>query len=307
MSAVRSSVNLISDSIVEFTSGIPEVERLQFNKIYALLKDLSLDSDGNIKATLENLKIIGRVKTQLQSIVDSSLYQDKIIDLNNALDNVNKIQTNYFRITFKDFTEPKTIEKLQELAFDSTVDQLAGAGIQENVVNMSADIVEDHIRDGSSFANLVDELKVKMLGNKEVDSKLISYAKQTINDTLSGFSRNYHALVTEDLGLEWFEYVGALVDSSRPVCIALVAKRWIHKSELAGVAKGLIDGVQHSIAGLYPGTNGSNFLQRCGGYFCDHQAVPVPSSVIPIEVRRQFEPKKKVGKEKAVHLKEEKV
>lgn len=296
MSTRKSSVIAIADSIDEFTSGLPELEKTQFNKVYALLKDLYLDSEGNIKNTLENLKIIGRVKTQLQSLVDSPLYQDKVSALSEALDNVNTVQTSYFNKTFRDFTKPKTVDKLQELAFDSTVDQLAGAGIQENVISMSADVVEQHIRDGSSFTTLVDELKVKMIGNKDVDSKLLSYTKQTINDTLSGFSRNYHALVTDDLGLEWYTYIGALVDTSRPFCIAMVDKKYIHKSEFASVL------AENSKEGLMAGTNASNLVQHCGGWNCSHQLIPVPVSAVPTELRRKFEPEIKADSEEVANL-----
>ncbi len=280
----RASVDEISEAIDNFTYGLPSLQKENFNRVYSLLKDLSLDADGNIKATIENLKIIGRVKTQLQSLVDSPLYQDKISALNDALDNVNTVQTSYFSKTFGDFTKPKTVDKLQDLAFDSTVDQLAGTGIQENVISASADIVEQHITDGSSFTNLVDELKVKMLGTPEVDSKLISYAKQTINDTLSGFSRNYHGLVTDDLGLEWYTYIGALVDTSRPFCRAMVEKRFINKSEFAKVLR------ENSKEGLMPGTNAENLVSRCGGYNCSHQLIPLPSSAVPSSLRRKFEP-----------------
>ncbi len=163
------------------------------------------------------------------------------------------------------------------------------AGVNENVINDAADIVETHIRDGSSFTTLVDELKTRIVSNPETDSKLVSYSKQIINDTLSDFSRNYNNLVTEDLELEWFEYLGALVDTSRPFCKALVKKHFIHKSELPKISRGDIDGHQVSLEGLVKGTNGSNIISRAGGYNCSHQFIPVPSSTVPTSLRRKFE------------------
>lgn len=289
MPTKRKSIDEIQDSIDEFVTGLPEIQRQQFNKVYALLKDLSLDNEGRIKTTIRNLQIINQVKSQLSTLTDDPQYQNKIEELQGAIDKVDKFQTLYYTATFSNFTKPKTIDKLNKLTFNSTVDQLMEAGINENVVNMSVDIVEQHIRDNSSFTTLVDELKVQMLGDKEVEPKLISYAKQVINDTLSGFARNYHNIVTADLNLEWFEYLGALVETSRPFCIELVSKYYIHKSELNKIAHGNIDGKKVSLAGLFPGTNGENIINRCGGYNCNHQLIPVPSVVIPTELRRKFE------------------
>jgi len=287
----RSSVDEIQNAIDGFTKGLDTLDKKQYDKVYSLLKDLSLDSDGKIKPTLENLKVIQRVNNQLGSFVDSPMFQEKVLELSTALNTVQQLQTKYYKNVFDDFTQPKTIDKINELSFDSLVDQLTKSGIDENVVNVSSKLVEQHIRDGSSFTTLVDELKAQMIGNDKIPSRLISYSKQIINDTMSGFARNYHAIITDDLDLEWFEYVGALVASSRPMCIVLVAKQYIHKSELPSIARGFVNGFPVSREGFMPNTTGANFIFRCAGYNCEHQCVPVPSIIVPQELRDKFETK----------------
>lgn len=289
--SARSSVDEIQKAIDGFTYGIPSLDRKQYDKVYGLLKDLSLDSEGKIKPTLENLKIISKVRSQLASFINEPSYQSAILELNVALEKVKDVQTAYFKTTFKDFTSPKTVEKIREISFNTMVDDLAGAGIHAEVVNVSADIVENSIRSGASFSTMVDQLKEKMVGSATIPSKLMSYSKQIINDTMSGFARNYHAIVTNDLDLEWFMYIGSLVASSRPMCIVLVAKLWIHKSELAGISRGIVDGVKVSTEGFMPDTTGENFIYRCAGWNCEHQCVPVPSVVVPKELRDKFEVK----------------
>lgn len=290
MPTKRASIDEIQSSINEFVKGIPTMQRELFDKIQVLLNDLYLDSDGKIKSTIENLKIIGRIKNALSGVVLSPEYQDKVDSLNDAIKSISNIQTQYYENVFSDFTKPGVVKQIEKVSFDATADQLLGSGVDENVVNMAGDIVESHIRDGSSFTTLVDELKTQMLGDAEVDPKMISYSKQVINDTLSGFSRNYHAIVTQDLNLKWYTYIGALVDTSRPFCRALVSKRYIHESELAKIARGDIDGEKVSLQGLYPGTTGSNLISYCGGYNCTHQMIPVPASSVPTSIRREFEP-----------------
>lgn len=285
----RASVDEIQSAIDDFVKGLPTLQAKQFDRVYGMLKELSLDADGKIKSTVSNLKIIGKVQRELESLVDNPLYQEKVGDLYGAIDKVNEVQTKYFTKTFADFTTPPSVKELQGLAMDNTVESLTGSGVSENVIGDAMTIVEQHIRDGSSFNQMVEQLKEQMVGNPKVDGKLVSYSKQIINDTFSGFSRNYHDLVTSDLDLEWFEYIGGLVDSSRPVCIAAVEKRWFHKSELPALARGIVNGIDVGTAGMMPGTNGSNVICRCGGYNCNHQLVPVSAIMVPSAIRRPFE------------------
>jgi hypothetical protein len=280
----RASVDSIQEAIDKFVHGIPTLERKQYDRIYALLKDLSLDADGKINPTIENLKIVNRVKNQLDSVVNSDEYIGKVADLKDAISKVSDVQTAYLTTAFAAFEPSALVPHLEKMANENVVSSLTDAGVNENVVNAAADIVEQHVRDGSSFTTLVDELKDKIVTSPEIDSKLVSYSKQTINDTLSGFSRNYHKLITADLGLQWFVYVGALVDSSRPFCKAMVAKHYIHESEFGAMLR------NNSHEGLMAGTNVSNLIDRCGGWNCSHQLVPVPSSSVPSSLRRKFEP-----------------
>ncbi len=285
----RASIDEIQNAINDFVSELPKLERQKFNRIYSILKDLSLDAEGKIKPTVQNLKIINRVKSELYTITDNPEYQSKVEDLEQTIGSISKVQTAYYAKTFSDFTKPKSIEELEKITWNNTVDSLTEAGINENVINDASDIVEQHIRDGSSMTTLVDDLKARIVSSEEVDSKLVSYSKQIINDTLTGFSRNYHSIVTSDLGLEWFEYLGALMDTSRPFCEAMVEKHYVHVSELSKCAHGNIDGKKVSLQGLMPGTNGDNLQNRCGGYNCNHQLIPVPSSTVPTSLRRKFE------------------
>ncbi len=285
----RAAINEIQNAINDFVSGLPKLEKQKFDKIYSILKDLSLDTEGKIKTTIQNLKIINRVKSELYTITDNPEYQGKVEELQSTIGSISKVQTAYYAKTFKDFTKPKSVEEIEKITWNNTVDSLMESGINENVINDAADIVEQHIRDGSSLTTIVDDLKERIVTSAEVDSKLVSYSKQIINDTLTGFSRNYHSIVTSDLELVWFEYLGALMDTSRPFCEAMVDKHYVHISEFSKCAHGNIDGKKISLQGLMPGTNGDNLQNRCGGYNCNHQLIPVPTSTIPTALRRKFE------------------
>lgn len=282
-------VNEIQKFVDRFAAKIEPVQQRLYAKVMAVLKDVSVDSEGNIKRTSANMKLIKSVEKDLKSIIQNQEYQQNIADLKKYLDETIKLQQEYFKAT-DDAGKPSVMGEIQDQAFRSTVDVLTGAGIQSNLVNAATDIVSQGITEGASFADMNDQLRKFMVGDNETNGKLLSYSKQIVSDTLHTTSRNYNSIMTEKLGMEWFQYVGATVKDSRPWCKALVKKRWIHESELGSICRGVIDGTQVSRQGLMPDTNKSNVISRCGGWNCSHSMVPVPSELVPKAIRERFEP-----------------
>lgn len=284
----RANINEIQSSIDSFVDGLPALEKKQFNRTYALLKEFTLDSEGNIESNIKNLKLISKVKSQLEGVINSPAYINSVSEIKGSIEAISAAQSTYFKSAFEDYTPPKLIPELEDISFINTAESLAGAGVNENVITYGADIVEQHVRDNASWGKMVEELKAAMVSSPEVPSRLYSYAKGVINDSLSNFARTYNKIVTDDLGLEWYEYLGPLITTSRPFCIAMVEKHYVHKSELPTIAGGKIDGKQVSLAGVMAGTNGSNIIDRCGGYNCSHQLIPIPTKQVPANIKAKF-------------------
>lgn len=273
----------------QFADSMDSVQRGLYNRVSALLKELSIDSEGMIKQTASNLNIINKVKAELDSVLTNPTFQNNVVEIQSALEDVNDLQKNFYSDTAPDFEQPKVIDAFQEQAFNSAVTDLTGAGMNEYALGHALDIVSNGVKEGQSFATMSDLLKQSMIGDEEIEGRLVSYSKQIASDTLHGQARNYNALVTDKLGFEWFEYIGPLKDTSRPWCIAVEHKRYIHKSELAAISRGDIDGRKVSLAGLMPDTNSENVQSRCGGYNCSHQMVGISSELVPTKIRSKFE------------------
>lgn len=281
-------VKEIKGYVDEFTGNIEPLQKELYSKVISKLKELTLDSSGNIKRTASNLKAIKAVQKDLSAMISNQKYQQNIANLKGYLDETIRTQSEYFKVV-DDVAQPSVVGEIQSQAFKSAVEVLTGAGFKENVVNAATDIVSQSITEGSSFATMNDKMRDFMLGNKEVEGKLLSYSKQIVSDTLHTTSRNYNSIMTEKLGLKWYQYVGATVKDSRPWCKALVKKQWIHESELGSIVRGEIDGEQVSRQGLMPDTNKTNVISRCGGYNCTHSLTPVPDEMVPDKIKKRFE------------------
>ena len=130
----------------------------------------------------------------------------------------------------------------------------------------------------------------------KVSGALSKYANTYATTAISQYAGENNKILTYDLGLEWFEYVGSNIETTREFCDHLTEKRYIHKSEIKTILKGEIDGYQCEIyektglpKGMIEGTNEQNFQVNCGGWNCRHQLVPVAKEAVPLDIRAKFE------------------
>lgn len=289
MPDTKNIVNEIQSFVDDFSTNIEPIQKKLYDRVSGMLSQLSLDAEGNIKRTQANMNLISDVKTELKSVVNNKAYQSNVAQLKSALNDVSDLQENYFSKIDAAADKPPVVDSIIDHSFNTAVSDLTAAGLQSTVVDAAADIVSTGITEGTSFGDMNTQLREFMLGNEEKEGKLLSYSKQIVSDTMHTSSRNYNSLMTDKLGLKWFRYVGALVADSRPWCIALEHKEWIHESELPSICNGTINGQKVSKQGLMPDTNKENVISRCGGYNCAHHMVPVPDELVPANIRRKFE------------------
>lgn len=126
---------------------------------------------------------------------------------------------------------------------------------------------------------------------------LFAYAKTFAVDTLAIIDATYMTTVSNELGFEWFWYVGGIVQDSRCFCVER-HNNYYHRTEveawgddpglwdsdggitiLGGVCKG---------GGRNPITNSKNIFILRGGYNCRHLIAPVSESVVPADVKARI-------------------
>ncbi len=289
MSSPKEIVTTIDEFVDEFSAKMTPIQKDLYNRVELLIKDITVDAEGNIKRTTKNLNIINKVKAELEGVIRKPEYQDLVSNIQESLDEVNTLQESYYAKIDKAFETPKVMATIQKQAFDTSVADLTEAGINTNVVSEAVTLLQNNISEGASFSTMQSQLEDFIIGNAETDGKLVSYSRQIMSDTMHMTSRKYNALAVDDLGLVWYQYIGSEKPTSRPFCIAMLDKEWVHESELAKCARGSIDGKQISLAGLMPDTTGSNLVDRCGGYNCAHALIAVPAENVPNQVRKRFE------------------
>ncbi len=284
----------LDNSIENFTKDVPGVQQQIFRRVQLLLRDLDLRK-GSVKASVANLRKINRIKREIEQIILSDKYLGEVEAFTDAFNKTTDLQTDYFKLLKKDFTTPKFIDTLRQASIANTRAALTESGIRANVVDKAADIIQRNISESASFGDLVEDMRVFLTKTEESVGALQRHTSQIVTDSLNTYAREYNTVVADTLNSQWFLYVGGIVQGSRDFCIALVKKKWIHKSEFSQITKGNIDvdndgdTEKVSLDGLKPNTTATSFQTLAGGWSCNHVVAPINEEFVPKKLRARFD------------------
>lgn len=297
MSTIEQLIKTIDSAVDKFNDNIPSVQTRIDKEIRVLLKELDTKGDSVVQS-VENLRRLNKIQKALQDIFQTHEYVNSVKEFASTFSEVEKLNNKYFN-EIADHKQSEFLKELRKQSIKDTVESLTGSGINANVTSRLKDLIFESIKTGSSYNNLLDSIRTNVLTDKNGLGQLERYARQITTDSLNQYNAAYQDNVTADLGLDWFMYTGALIDTSRDFCKACVKKKYIHRSEIPQLLKGNfeefkdIDGKISQKTGLpygmIEGTDQSNFIVRRGGYSCGHKLVPVSKVVVPKQLRDKYE------------------
>lgn len=288
-----------------FDGVITKTEQKIFDSAVELIKKLDVDASGNIKMSTANLKVLSDIKSRLAQITSKDkAYLQGVKELAAEFDSIYKSQSAYYAKHFAEKTlndkAKAKYEAMKRVAVTTTIDGLTGAGLQSNVLDPLAKTLLRAVTSGAKYADLVNELRNQLMTTDTGEGSLAKYAKTYATTALTQYAGQNNKLFTDDLGAEWFQYVGSEIETTREFCHHLTAKEFIHVSEIPDILAGKIeyDGKVHQCKmnpktdlpyGLIEGTTPENFQVNVGGWNCRHQLVPVAKEAVPQNIRAKFD------------------
>lgn len=287
--------DLIDDILKNLDKSTELIQKDLLKEIELMLREITLDVNGNIKPTVSNIKQIKRIVAKLDPIIlRNKGYKESVKEVYKSFNELTKIQDEVTRKAFGSANLPASLNEIKDLAREQVLADMTEAGIKSNVIDKVEMVLTDNVRSGNSFNVMQEQLK-DLLANQKTKSggALSAYSKQIATDGMYQYAGNYDKLVSQSYKTKWYKYVGSLIETSRPLCQDLVKKKFIHESELTGITNGRVDGKQVSTAGMIPGTTAENFIVFRGGYNCRHRLIPVPEATVPKELREKFANKEK--------------
>lgn len=288
LAQAKELIRLLDSSVEDFISSLPATEKQLFAKVITLAKQLDLTGDS-IQVSVANTRLINQIQQEVDSIISSDAYIGNVKKYIDGFSGVDKAQQAYFSEITTAFSPPKVLAEIKNQITKDVSRGLTERGLGQTTADELSKILQLNINSGGSYADFTEQLRDSILGTKEDSGILERNSRQLVTDSINQYSATYSQTVTSDLGLKWFQYIGSLIETSRPFCVACVEKRWIHESEFKTILNGNIDGKKVSLAGVNPETTPENFQILRGGFNCQHQLLPVSDDVVPKDVIQAFE------------------
>ncbi len=291
------TIENITDS---FEGRLKATEKKALDNVLRLVKDLEISRDGKVVPNTKNLKLLQSLKTALNSAILNKDYLKSVKDVLNGLGDIQDVQKAYYSgLQTKPLAKVKNAferyDMVRKMSMDSVKNGLLRTGIEANITNKVSDILLKSITTGGSYADLTQDLTNFLTTNEQGEGALSRYARTWTVTSVNEFAGQINSLMSEDLGFEWFVYRGSNIETTREFCEHLTKKEYIHKSELAEIIKGNIDGHKCEIypktglpKGMKEGTTVENFAMNRGGWNCGHQLSGVPTESVPKEVRERL-------------------
>ena len=259
---IKSIQKLQDDLITGLDDKLPVIFKDLSDQVIAIADTLDFDP----KKRVENLQKLRVLKSQiLKTITENQAYQEGVKEVLNGFKELKNLSDSYYSILIDGYSAKSELyAQILKSNIEITQDLLLGAGIRENFSNAISEVLKENIAGNTSRTNLNKVLRDFIKGTDTEKAYLNLYVKQSVNDSVMVFSREYNSVVSSDLNLSYYAYVGTRIDTSRQFCDAR-AGRYFKKSEVESWASlGNWDG-------RMAGTTKTTIFSFCGGYNCRHE------------------------------------
>ena len=258
----------IDNFITDFEKKLPDANQEILDELNLLIGELEKSKAGNIKASIKNLKAIDKYRNTLGKALLDSKYSEAAKEFIGSFKLTTAYVDSYFAsISIEIGNNDLLFKEILKSNVTTTYETLLGSGLEANFKEPIIKILKDNVISGTDTKAARKVLKDFILGNENIDPKLIRYVSQTANDSLRQFSRNYTKAISDDLDLQHYYYKGTKIKDTRPFCASRAGKYYT-KLEVESWAS-------LEWAGKNKATTKQTIFLYTGGYACRHDLIPV--------------------------------
>ena len=219
MPEITKVIDTLDNAADGFDAIATKEQKKIFDEVITLAKDLETDALGKVKQSIANLKRLTQIKAKLAALSKDKEWVAGIGKFAQYFGLLQKQQNDYFSAHFPEHTlSARAKEKndlLRQLAIQNTMEALMGDGLKANVTDKLNDILLRAVTSNAKFADLQEELRAHLLGKDGGQGAFARYATTYATTALSQFTGQHNKLMTDDLGCEWFMYVGSNKETMR--------------------------------------------------------------------------------------------
>jgi hypothetical protein len=270
----------------EFQSNVEKLQRGIYNRITELIGELEV-KNGQIVMSEANLLRVEMINEEMKKVLNGKEYISAVKEFVGEFEKQKAVNDEYFKKAFgSDFSQVGIANQLLKNSQKSAFELLAGAQAEQNFIAPIKSQLEQAVASGASYKDTITNIRETVEGTEDADGRLLKYSKQVTWDAFAVSDRAYTNAIAEDLDVEWYSYLGGVVEDSRCFCEERDGGYYHYKEIEAwgrGEDLGICEDDQGGWQGQMPGTNENTIFIVAGGYNCKHSIIPVSLISVPMD------------------------
>src|SRR5690606_38302989 len=240
--------------------------------------------DGKFVLSEKNISIIVSIEIQIKNKVFSLQYETALRKYVREFTNQAKLNDLYFDGIVNNYEVKPIYEKIISHAQRNTIELFTGDTFTQPLMTPLKELMNTAVMNEGSYYDTLQGLRKIILGNDQVDGKLLSHVKRVAYDGFAISDRTYTSNVAKDLGLDFYRWSGGKIDDTRCFCLERAGK-YYHRKEIEAWGDGKeVGNCGHPWQGMNSLTNKDNIFSLAGGRNCKHSPLPVSEKSVPASV-----------------------
>jgi len=285
MSELTDKINALEEIPDNWAKQIMQFQPSMLNRLNRLAAQLTLTSDGFVEMTADNLRRIESILSDLKAYLTTGEYVSIVSELNTQFIAQEANTIAYFQSTFGEAPVTSFASTLYNTRRLQMLETVIGNGLDPMLYTPLRNALLDGVASGSSYQDLMDNISRIAIGDEKLEGVLLRYSRQLVSDTLATTDRQFTQIIGDELGLQWYRYVGGKMASTRCFCLNRNGG-YFHRKEIEGWGEMIGIGdcrTNNGWQGMFRGTNPETIFAWVGGYNCQHTLLPISEFDVPKE------------------------
>ena len=286
---VKQKIKLLETVPENIATAAEKAQRDAWKRIAPMLSEMDVDTNGNIAQTEDNIRRIGLITDELNKVLASGEYKAAVQSFLGSIDEGVQLTDDIAKKIDKNFQPDNVQKQLLAISKQNAINAFFGSGLRENVTQPFLEQLTANVAARAPLREAVKALQGVIEGTDTTDGRLLANVRTTANTAQAIADRSYAAAVNDELGIEYFQYLGGEIATTRPFCQHREGEIF-HRKEIEAWGDGKNSGGINDIRGAtwdgrIDGTDSRSIFTFVGGWNCRHYLVPVVKQKVPATVQ----------------------
>ena len=286
---VKRKIKLLETVPESIVTAAEKAQRDAWRKLGPLLAEMDVDATGNIRQTEDNIRRIGLITEELNKVLAGGEYKDAVQSFLSSIDEGVQLTDDIAKKIDSNFQPDNVQKQLLAISKQNAINAFFGSGLRDNVTVPFLEQLTANVAARAPLNQAVKALQGVIEGTETTDGRLLANVRTTANTAQAIADRSYSAAVNEELGIEYFQYLGGEIPTTRPFCEhregAIFHRKEIEAWGDGKNSAGINDIRNGTWDGRIEGTDSRSIFTFVGGWNCRHFLVPVIKQKVPPSVQ----------------------